>query len=889
MAPHRHIFRRFSGRGPAICLLAAIGCAAWAPAAAGAASVSTSGPATRENLQQRIAEAIRQLGGARYHLREKAMQFLWSVGRPAEPALREALNSGDPEVVRRARHILDKFSYGIYPDTPKEVVELVDQYRQADVSAKRAILGKLLEMGPKAHPVLFALCASRDEAIRQEINRLLQPHARKIVPTLLAAGRRAEAGALLELGAASLADSAIRNHAAYLLLQGGLDEKIRQLETELPVTKHAAKRLAYYYRAKGDLGKAREAARESGDQPLLDAILFELGEWKTLAEINAQTARRDKPGELGLLAAYSRLAGNGDVFEKALADIEKLPAAPQGALHVRSRAEALLVNDRPKVAIDLLVEAGQYRPGFELLCAQLRLGEALRLVEKARAAKAKGLFWLELDLVRVLAGLGKKDQASGVVARLHDAAKSEPSRLPAVIETEHSLGMTQQAFAHAAEALEALGKDASPASLLGAVFPEQRMQAVVWWKAMRRRSPKQSHQASLERLRELLGGQAAEKDLQDLASHAQAAAAELPRNLESSWLAAIAETFHAAGQNEPALAYLDKAGEVSRSGAPWTRAGDLLANRQLWPRAAEQYTKASQKDPRSPIPLYLQGWALCQAGSKQQGEELMQLGGLICLADDGARQSLAGVLAERGLSEAADRQLRLMKRIGELPYHYMGWQWLRCVSREALAEKDYVRAAEQYERYRLRCLDPSAGLIKLEGHLILAVRIHLLRARACLAAGQVEQALAQADVCLAALPGSVDVALELVPALEKLGRRQEAEGLFSKVFTFLEGLCEEYPDAAAHHNNAAWLAARCRRRLDRAVQYAAKAVELSPKNPAFVDTLAEAHFQSGRRERAVELMRRCVELDPKNEYFAKQLKRFQSGRPASETDPPEPG
>src|SRR5262249_35083305 len=79
--------------------------------------------------EKEIAEAVRQLGDPRFAVREKASVFLRGAGRAAEAALREALKSEDNEVVRRARAILDQFKWGLFPDTPRPIAELVKQYQ----------------------------------------------------------------------------------------------------------------------------------------------------------------------------------------------------------------------------------------------------------------------------------------------------------------------------------------------------------------------------------------------------------------------------------------------------------------------------------------------------------------------------------------------------------------------------------------------------------------------------------------------------------------------------------------------------------------------------------------------------------------------------------------
>src|SRR5271169_5664380 len=76
-----------------------------------------------------VADAIAKLSDPDAAVRERASAALWSAGKAAEPALRMALASDDPEVVRRARFILFQFQLGLYPDTPQQILDLVQKYR----------------------------------------------------------------------------------------------------------------------------------------------------------------------------------------------------------------------------------------------------------------------------------------------------------------------------------------------------------------------------------------------------------------------------------------------------------------------------------------------------------------------------------------------------------------------------------------------------------------------------------------------------------------------------------------------------------------------------------------------------------------------------------------
>jgi len=155
--------------------------------------------------------------------------------------------------------------------------------------------------------------------------------------------------------------------------------------------------------------------------------------------------------------------------------------------------------------------------------------------------------------------------------------------------------------------------------------------------------------------------------------------------------------------------------------------------------------------------------------------------------------------------------------------------------------------------------------------------MHAHRARAALATGSLGIVQLEADRCLSLTPGNLEVALALVPELDRRGHRQDADALYTRVAGAYSRLCEEFPRSPLVHNAAAWLSAGCRRDLNAALEHARTAVAQAPKNAGFQDTLAEVHFQRGEPAKAIELMQKCLALDPRNTYFVKQLRRFEIG------------
>jgi hypothetical protein len=228
-----------------------------------------------------IEQAAARLGDQDHAVRDDASRLLWDAGKDAEPALRQALSSKDPEIVTRARVLLQNIEYGIRPDTPAEIIELVRRYPSNDAKSKLVIIVKLLKQRSTAAPSICRLWMGEpDEELRRRIFGLLIPHATEFASVFIDEGDEFAAQRLLEIGAQSGNDSAAQSYAAYLHSRGLLDEKIEAYEARIqdPDPERAAKILAYMYRSRGNLDLAVNAAELSGDRKLTRRFKIELEE-----------------------------------------------------------------------------------------------------------------------------------------------------------------------------------------------------------------------------------------------------------------------------------------------------------------------------------------------------------------------------------------------------------------------------------------------------------------------------------------------------------------------------------------------------------------------------------------------------------------------------------
>lgn len=148
---------------------------------------------TSDSLKDVIRSLVRDLGAARYDVRERASQSLRQLGAPAMEALSEAAMSDDPEVSTRAKEILIDLRLGIGPDWPADMVLQVRHYPELQEHEKYNVMRRLAaSLKERAVPFLISRLAegqgnephyasstlsslSSEEACRQIVELLKDP------------------------------------------------------------------------------------------------------------------------------------------------------------------------------------------------------------------------------------------------------------------------------------------------------------------------------------------------------------------------------------------------------------------------------------------------------------------------------------------------------------------------------------------------------------------------------------------------------------------------------------------------------------------------------------------------------------------------------------------
>jgi tetratricopeptide (TPR) repeat protein len=880
-------------------------------------------------------ELVRDLGSPSFAARDRATRELWKLGEKARPALAAAADSPDAEIARRAKEILEQFDWGVLPDTPADVLRQIREFRSNIPEKQLAAVTALIKLGEPAVPTLRRLL-SKDlpRESRAAVFEHLHESLRQEVPGLLLAGKPDLAESLLALNALGPSDAGLLDYAVFLHLRGRAKPAAAELEKVRkaggPPAEAAAKALVFVYRAAGEADKARAAARELdeagklipperfGSSPpnLYESLLEDLGAWGALADRPVARANSDA----GLKTFRLRLAGRlKEADEVADAQKDAGLGEPTGSDGLDEATVALLLNHRPLDGIDRL-KARRNSPHIlaDVLAARLQFDDALALVaspdqadDAAEAAYKQQLYGTRKG--RLLAQLGRRDAAAQVFGLLAEqVTRGDGSALTQLIRAEVRSGRFDLACEHLGKALAAeqdgrrvgrrVGPFQDPFELL---FDADADAAQYWWRALRQAKPADEPPGATMRLvRALLTGTATAADL-DRAAKAANRDVPPPESADGQTRAlALAAAYRAAGKPDEAIAALaevadrlakaadDEEARAARRYAAgsrawvfgiderfrfWVELSDLLTEQGRHKDAAARLEQGWRKYPDNPVLLYLSGRAMVKAGDAAEGRRRTELAHWVALGNARLRGRFLEELVTRGAAADAKRERELVREAGWVSEVYVGNVWNQA-ARASVLLKDFDAAAAANRRaihYLLR--NPGVSYVEGYAYLTVPAAVRAYTARGLLAAGKIDEAVAQAKECLAVMPGHTDLVIGMVPELDRLGRKKEADELFKQVWDAYGAVVREHPESGWARYSAAWLAAGCRRELDAALAHARKAVELDPELRAHKEALAEVRFRRGERDQAVSLMKELVAADRRNHHYKRQLERYQTG------------
>jgi tetratricopeptide (TPR) repeat protein len=883
-------------------------------------------PLSEPTGETRANQYIRDLGSPLYQERARATNALWKMGERARPALNEAARSDDPEVAHRAQEILDRFDWGIYPDTSPGISRQIRAFRTGDPTTQQSAITALIRLGEPGVPVLRLLLAKEFVGdYRHALFEHLCWVLRREVPKLLYTGRHDQAEALLALHTLGSYDPGLADYSVFLTLRG----RARTAAIELEAARSyggkpaaaTARSLVYLYRAAGEVDKARMLATAiEKDDPAFsnthESLLEDLAAWDALASrtTDARANSRD-----GLLAFRLRLAGRSlEAEELIIRQLKDDLTETSRSGGVDAATLALMLNDRPLDGIERLRVRGN-APHIlaDVLSARLDFREALDLVGEDRMAESTEQNTSYLQHLsgsrrgRLLWQVGRREDAAVAFEQVAGRIGSDSNALTHLIRAEVRTGRHDLACEHLGRAVAAAEYDGGRISSgirqdgFEVLFEADADAAAHWWRVLRQTKPKnEAPGATMRRVRSLVTGTASPLEVSSALQAIETTAtdyADAPTRAlaEAVVLRAVGRTADAAEAlarvadrfPTPTEADLDDDDQARRYGRGtrswvfgtderfrfWMELGDLLTEVGRHREAAVRLEQGWQRFPDNPVLLYLSGKALIRAGEEQEGRQRTELAHWVALGNARLRGRFLEELTNRGQAADLRRERDLVREAGWVSELYLGNVWNQ-MARASVVLKDFDAAASANRRaihYILR----TPGVTYVEGNAYLSVplSVRVNQARALLAAGKVEQALALAHECLVVMPGHSELVIGLVPELDRIGRTKDADELFRRVWDTFGSLLREYPQSGWIRYSAAWLAAGCRRELAAGLDHAIRAAELEPGMKSYREALAEVRFRRGEREQAVAIMTELSQSDRRNHFYQRQLERYRSG------------
>ena len=456
-----------------------------------------------------------------------------------------------------------------------------------------------------------------------------------------------------------------RDLAAFETCSGGLAATITARTTKKK-TQSSDVLVAYLDRAAGDLPVAQAAAERSGNDRLVNSILVDEQKWPELARrVAAWDDPRGSLEKLGYLAYCQRLAGDTAGFSQSVHDILTFADSHATGDTVKIAARTLCVNDEPDLATDLLVRHNEFDLAALFLIHRMKLHEATELLRVPRTLPPEQQVRLRIREAEAYPREGNKDLLATSLAEAVKLAgainESEAWDLIARVAREGADRANANEYLARALAFSARGRGVS--LMLTAAGVADPAMVEQWWWFLRPRAAGDDLIPVARRVVDLSKERSPSPKLIALAHEIQTAAEQFPNRSPLTLLAA--KTLVAAGALPEAESYLSQSTGELQTPAMWMQLAEVQESLGKWKQAATSDDRAWDIDRTQPVPLFLEGIALREAGELAEAQKLIDLAHWIPLANDASRIRLLTACEEHHADADAARERELLIRTGD--------------------------------------------------------------------------------------------------------------------------------------------------------------------------------------------------------------------------------
>lgn len=847
-----------------------------------------------------LAQLIRELSDEKYKTRESATVEIWKMAEKALSTLEEAAKSSDPEQAFRARELLQRIRLHITPDTDPSVITLVEQYLKSTSNGEKSNLFDKLRTKRAWLQMLKLYAKESDDELKLKLRPSMSGIAVRAAREKLIAGDIKSAREFLELA---------------------------------PEDSLGLLALAEFYRGQGLLQAELERAKSLDGRKgraLYLALLRSAGDLKTAREVAAEL------GETEISSSLAALSGDPVPWLKSRTANEPLVAAYHFAAIARWNSGKLRPSDIAPLVEGLSTKDPSERDAA--INGLFLLGED----QAAMGAYIKSeplLAFVDLEsqerIPEALAALGfdpqHPDYKPWVEKRFNHLSNQE-------IEDQHEVANDDTELVTLASFLERRGQAEDAFALFSgpaAAMAEKDSDGFLSFLGSLVGTSKSQDGAPLlaKRLGQAWAGE-------DPVRWEELVSSLLGENdITSDWWDWLAQLDPAATRSQrldAMLALFDVGKDPGKLRDEWLQRAWKQIKDAPGPTADRVSLIATLATVCGDGRSLLKAWDLLP---QEKRSDLNYFPHVVCLTNEGRWGDAADIFLKQIDDLAASKQdagadlhayaastLRKAGREAQAAMHE-GWVNRLFLGDARLAVQighgyafgcDYKRANEWWERAamlanpdspeflqaitlildgwmengrwsesasicEMLCAIYASGEYQLRHLPMLRQRVQgdTARALATLQSNR-ERSLAMLGKCHALFLTDGSLADFFFPSLRRAGLMKEHDEWFEATWRQVDQMARRYPDSDNTSNTAAWLAARAMRHLDDAERLLAGAIAQRPRQPAYLDTMAELQFSKGNRPKAIEWSKSAVNYAPvgdrESEYMVlrRQLERFQS-------------
>ncbi|MGJ8723513.1 MAG: tetratricopeptide repeat protein [Roseibacillus sp.] len=794
------------------------------------------------------------LGAETFVERQLAANQLWERGPEAVNLLNAMALSDDPEESWRARQILRWVDLEMTPDTPDEIVELVERYLiAANAQDRERIYGDLL--AKEAYVQLFRLPKHvSDEVVSRNLAERVAELAGEVAEEKILSGDDEEALAILED-----AKNAKAGHLRWVALASALGKK-DELWDELSEDDQMR-----FARWEGDVELIRTLAGPDHEVQLSLQLL----DGEVLPFLTKQATRNDSMGirariAKGLLTGKVKDAKDS-LLKPLLAALEENGVDESEDVLVLLAQMGFAEEALPYFEKSYPIDMFEYYQGTERLedalrCLSLEVGKPIpaEWIEEA-LAKVKDEFELEnegcrrlLSVGQFLVERGEIDEAEKVFealySRMEKEGVNEVNNLLAFLGGRQSdslqTGYPEFAVRKASEREEEVFR---PENFLSETFYTDESSFLL----LRFLEGRDVEMAEWKRVRavfSLFGRQVSfpKDELETILAEFEMSAET--NASEAEWTVLMQSAM--ARGDIPLLERSIRAliDIVENKENMTANLASLLFSDGRFEESSQILNELVEADPRGFHLMESLAIVLELAGRGEEAERWLTKLEKLALGDGAWLFSLGETWGELGNWK---RQHELNQRAFLLfPAESSGWirhlYYLSESARKAGLWKQAAACREAYNTYlNFEIYGNPMGYFRGRGQLDFS------RAMAAFEEGDMAGGDRILNRMVSYCAHDSFFADDVFPVLRLAGLHEQVERVWAHVSPFYRHSMKSYPKAHNAHNTAAWVASRAACDLDEALIWVDEALKGKPGGSAYQDTRGEVLFAQGKRKEAL--------------------------------------